>query len=37
MGDLIHKREELIKYLNSQEYKDFLNDKKEIIKQYFKL
>ena len=30
-------REELIKYLNSQEYKDFLNDKKEIIKQYFKL
>jgi hypothetical protein len=30
-------REELIEYLNSEEYKKFLNDKKEIIKQYFKL
>jgi len=30
-------REELIRYLNSQEYKDFLNDKREIIKQYFKI
>jgi hypothetical protein len=30
-------REKLVGYLNSQEYKDFLNDKKEILKQYFKL